>query len=83
MVNIIFGIGSICFSLALLPAILKRQPPPSFTCALTAFWLWAFVICYIDLHYTFSTIAGAVTAALWTVLLIQSKTIQKIEKKLI
>lgn len=79
MINLAFGIGSVCFSLALLPAVLRRQPPPFFTCALTAFWLWIFTVCYISLGYVFSFIAGGVTAALWTVLAAQAIVLAKEE----
>lgn len=68
MIDALFGIGSVCFALALVPAVIRRQPPPTLTCALTAFWLWVFVGCYQGLGYTFSVISGSVTAALWTVL---------------
>lgn len=72
MINLAFGIGSVCFSLALLPAVMRRQPPPVFTCALTALWLWVFTGCYVALGYAFSCVAGGITAALWTVLAVQA-----------
>jgi MFS family permease len=66
--NLAFGIGSICFTLALVPAVLKRQPPPLFSCALTGFWLWVFCACYVGLGFAFSAITGACTAVMWTIL---------------
>lgn len=71
MINLAFGMGSVCFALALLPAVARRESPPLSTCLLTAFWLWVFAACYWSLGYTFSLVADGATALLWTVLALQ------------
>lgn len=67
--NIIFGIGSVCFGIALLPAVVHRRVPPVSSCVLTAFWLWTFLACYVGLGWLFSAGSDAVDAAMWTVML--------------
>jgi hypothetical protein len=70
--DVVIGIGSVSFSLALLPAIWRRQPPPVITCALTTFWLWVYAVVFITLSLWFSAITGSVTALCWTILLYQA-----------
>lgn len=72
MIDVLFGLGSICFSIALIPAVLRHQPPPFLTCLLTWLWLAVFAGCYLKLGYGFSFVAGSCTAGLWLILMLQA-----------
>jgi hypothetical protein len=65
--DLLISIGSICFSIALLP-MLKRgaDRPPVFTAGLTAFWLYAYFAAFSTLGLWYAAITGAINAVLWT-----------------
>jgi hypothetical protein len=70
--DVIFGVGSVCFSIALLPMLIGPEKPPVQTAALTAVWLWVFAIAYMSMGFAFSAETSAVSAWLWTHLGFQS-----------
>lgn len=66
LADLTFALGSVCFSAALVPALRQRKPPPFSSCALTAFWLWAFVAAYLSLHLYLSAVTTGLLALMWT-----------------
>jgi hypothetical protein len=61
--------ASVSFSVALLPMVWRRQPPPLSSCLITALGLTAIVACYATLgSLDFATASTATTAALWWIL---------------
>ncbi len=69
--DILLAVGGFMFSIALVPSILKKEPPNASTCAITALWLWTFCTVYISLELWLTLGAGILSASAWTVLLIQ------------
>ena len=71
MANLIFGIGSFLFAVALVPSVLHKQAPARSTSLLTASVLTVFIYAYVTLHFWLSVGTDAATAALWWVLFVQ------------
>ena len=69
--DIVIGIGSFVFFIALIPMIRGKEKPPIFSSASTSFFLWAFVVCYVSFGLWLSTVSGVLSAGAWTILLIQ------------
>ena len=70
----IFAIGSIFFIIAIIPTLRsKTEKPKRISCAITAFWLWAFLAVYISFGLWFSFSLGLVSASAWTVLALQKR----------
>lgn len=70
--DLIFGIGSLLFIIALLPTLLGNNKPAWETAAITSVVLYAFSICYASLDLPFATITSAITASIWLAIAIQS-----------
>lgn len=64
--DLLISIGSICFSIALLP-MLKHgaDRPPLFSSVLTSFWLYAYFFAFATLGLWYAAITGAINATLW------------------
>lgn len=68
MMICIFG-----FIPALLPSILSKNKPARLTCLLSGILLSVITICFFSLHLWLSTIAEALGAGAWFVLLFQRR----------
>lgn len=69
--NVIFTLGSVAFTLALLPTLLnKRSAVPAFSSALTAGFLYAYVAADLLLGLGAAAVAGASTAVMWTLIFV-------------
>lgn len=66
--DLVIALGSICFSLALLPLIRQNSKPPLSTASLTTFWLFAYVIVFATLGLWFSAITAFVNGSLWAII---------------
>lgn len=64
--DLVFSIGSVIFTIALIPAIVKRRYPPMSTCLLTSSMLIVYAITDATLNLWFSTIASIISAIIWT-----------------
>lgn len=69
--DLIFAIGSISFSIALIPAVRAFEKPPVKTSAVTGFWLTVFGITYIAMAFYFAAVTTLISAGLWWTLAIQ------------
>lgn len=69
--DVIFTLGSIGFSVALLPSVLGAEKPDVRTSAMTGSILAAFVVPYVSLSLWFSAASTAVLASLWMLLVAQ------------
>jgi hypothetical protein len=69
--DVVFGVGSILFILALLPALIKREGPPLSTCLLTGSVLLVFSLKYLSLDLRFAAVTAFLSAALWLGLAVQ------------
>lgn len=67
----ILTIGSVVFSVALVPAVLAREKPPLSTSAPTFFFLYLFSFVYATLTLWMSALTAFITATLWLILAIQ------------
>lgn len=67
----ILTIGSIVFSVALVPAVLAREKPPLSTSVPTFFFLYLFSFVYTTLNLWLSALTAGITATLWLILAIQ------------
>jgi len=64
--SFVLGAVAICFSLALVPAVMKRQGPPLSSCIVTALGMMAIIVCYITLgHLWFASATLALNASIW------------------
>lgn len=63
--DIVFAAGSIVFTIALIPAIVKKQYPPISTCLLTGVMIGIYAITDLTLALWFSAITSAVSALIW------------------
>jgi hypothetical protein len=64
---VISGVG-VVFIIALLPAVLKRQPPPVSTGLITGSGLATLAFVFATLSLWFSVVVQGLTAALWYLL---------------
>jgi hypothetical protein len=63
--DIVFSIGSIVFTIALIPAIIEKRYPPKSTCIMTGFMVGIYAATDLTLHLWFSAITSAISALLW------------------
>ena len=63
--DIVFSIGSIVFTIALIPAILEKRYPPISTCILTGFMIGIYAATDLTLQLWFSATTSGVSAVLW------------------
>ena len=64
----VFAIGTLTFSLALIPSIKSKNKPHLYTSVMTAVVLVAFSATYFSLDLIFSCITALINASLWSVL---------------
>lgn len=65
--DVVIAVGSMCFSIALVPALRAgSDKPPIFTAAFTAFWLLIYVVVFASLSLWFAAITAGVNGILWT-----------------
>lgn len=69
--DLIIGVGSFVFALALIPMIRSKSKTPISTSLPTALFLWAFVATYISFDLWLSVVSGSLSALGWTILLIK------------
>lgn len=65
--------GSFGLTVALVPAVLRRQPPPMSTCLVFGGILCVFAVCFATLGLRLSFIAHIVGCSFWFVLAHQSR----------
>jgi cyanate permease len=63
--DIVFPFGSIVFTIALIPAIIKKKYPPKSTCIMTGFMIGIYAATDLTLQLWFSSITSAISALLW------------------
>jgi hypothetical protein len=69
--DVVLAIGSLSFSVALVPTIRGASKPALLTSLLTGGWLAVFTVVYATLGLWFASISSAVTAVMWFVLAAQ------------
>jgi hypothetical protein len=69
--DLLLAIGSISFSVALVPTLRSDSKPALSTCVVTAVWLAVFTIVYATLSLWLAAVTSAVSAAMWFVLAAQ------------
>ena len=67
----VFGIGTIVFSLALIPAILGKEKPPLSTSLSTGSILFVFAVTQASLSLWFACVMSVVAGCLWITLTVQ------------
>lgn len=67
----ILTIGSVVFSVALVPAVMAKEKPPLSTSVPTFFFLYLFSFVYTTLSLWLSAMTAGITATLWLILAIQ------------
>lgn len=67
----VFAVGTLIFSLALLPSIKSQNKPHIYTSMMTAVTLVAFAVTYFSLDLIFACITALVNASLWLTLAFQ------------
>lgn len=67
----VFTLGSVLFTLALIPSVRSADKPAVKTSLLTASVLYVFAVVYVTLGLYFTAFTTAATATLWAVLLVQ------------
>ena len=63
--DLVFSLGSIVFTIALIPAILEKRSPPASTCVLTGAMVGVYAATDLTLELWFSAITSAISALLW------------------
>jgi hypothetical protein len=70
--DLVFALGGVAFSIALLPTVFGEMKPEPWTSALTSGILFAFGTTYLTMRLFFAAASTAVTAYLWLVLFVQA-----------
>lgn len=64
--DLVFTVGSLSFSVALLPMLRRgADRPPIFSSSLTSFWLIAYGVVFVTLSLVFSAITSIINGILW------------------
>lgn len=63
--DIVFATGSIVFTIALIPAIIKKQYPPSSTCFMTGGMIFIYAIADFTLMLWVSGVTSIISAIVW------------------
>ncbi len=71
--DLIFAMGAVTLSAALVPAVFSQLKPPRLTCALTGGVLWVYAVTFLVVDLLLSGILTGVTAGGWTILLVQRR----------
>jgi hypothetical protein len=66
--DIVFTVGSIIFTIALLPAIFEKRYPPRSTCLITGSMLVLYSITDLTLNLWFSAASGIISSLIWTMM---------------
>jgi hypothetical protein len=77
--DIILGLGSIVFCLALIPTIFSKNKPSLWTSVPTCMTLFAFVIVYYSLDLYFAVATTFASATLWDIIALQTIYLKEIE----
>ncbi len=72
--DMLIAIGSVGFSLALIPAARSSSKPPRSSCLLTGGILWSYVLAFGTLGLWYSAATTVITACMWTLLFLQRRT---------
>jgi uncharacterized membrane protein YjdF len=70
--DIIIAIGSLVFSIALLPSVFSKHKPALWTSVITGIVLFILALTYASLRFWYATTITALTASLWLVLAAQN-----------
>lgn len=72
--DLIFAVGAVAFMISMLGSIVsKTQKPPRWSCLITAFFLWLFIIVYASLGLWVSVVTGLLSSIGWTILVFQRR----------
>ena len=71
--DLIFAVGAVILSAALVPAVFSPFKPPRATCALTGAVLWVYGVTFLAMDLLYSGVMTSTSALLWTVLLVQRR----------
>jgi len=77
--DIVFTVGSLLLSVALIPSIISAYKPDARTSFLTGSVLAVFSVNYLTLGLYFSTVSTVLSAVLWYVLMVQELKIRRRE----
>jgi len=69
--DLVFSIGSIVFTIALIPAIIEKRYPPTSTCVTTSMMLLVYATTDATLGLWFSTIASIISAGIWMMMAVK------------
>jgi hypothetical protein len=69
--DIVLGIGSFIFAVALIPSVMSEHKPALWTSILSFVVLVVFVITYASLSLWYATFSTTLTALLWGILMLQ------------
>ncbi len=73
----VFTIGGFLLAASLLPAVIHKQPPPATTSGLTGGILAIYAPTFLSLGLPLSSLAVAIAAVLWGVLLVQDLQLRR------
>jgi hypothetical protein len=63
--DLVFGVGSLVFIVALIPALFSEEKPPLSTSIPTSLVLISFSLTYATLDLPFAAITGAISGCMW------------------
>lgn len=66
--DLVFTFGTVVFTIALIPALKRKQYPPKSTCFITAPMLILYVVAEITLNLWFSALTTLISAMMWLTL---------------
>jgi len=69
--DVVLGIGSFIFAVALIPSVMSDHKPALWTSILSSVVLVAFVATYASLSLWYATFSTSLTALLWGILALQ------------
>jgi len=69
--DLVISVGSVGFSLALLPTVFSQNKPSWYTSLITSIILAAYIWSFATLGLTYSATTTTITCALWVILLYQ------------
>ncbi|MFI5271109.1 MAG: hypothetical protein ACHQT9_03635 [Candidatus Saccharimonadales bacterium] len=75
--DIVLAIGSLLFSVALVPSIISKEKPAVWTSITTTLVLLTFAVVYASLKLWYATFTITINALFWTILAIQEMRLKQ------
>lgn len=76
--ELVLAVGSLFFTIALVPSIISKDKPALASSTITAMVLFSFAVVYLTLGLWFAAFSVTTTAIAWTILAVQKRKLNSL-----